>query len=542
MGNPRGNPMSDRKFTLLLSAAAAASAGIFLAWLGRYLFLDFFYDEIFSLTHYILVPLKTTLTDVTFANNHVFSNVLGSLYFSVIGARDLNLLLDRPWMARALYAAYGIAAILLTWCLAKRFFNAVVAAIAVIVLTTTIPFYNFCVQVRGYSLSITVCAFLVYMLWRFEETGLFQHGAAVAAATACLFYIMPSNLYLILGMGVFYAASFAGGKLQRRKTAGDGGPGAGKRKKSSPMRPGAREISARWWNSRDMRPMLVLSAGFAIGVLLSAPFLGTMLADPDLRSRGMLHFPTLFRTMPWVLYAFVSWRFLLLIAGAWGCALLFLHRAAHRNDGWRRRAAFCLTMLVVPFAASFVRGDAPYDRSFIPLIPVFVIALSAGVYVLFERWLPGKAAWLWGVGLTLLYCHATFAGGIMRIRHTLHNDIVAGAPRRQNLLYNYFQSDYHPHETVRIYRQKFASETIPLIVGECDQSAFFAYLNRENVFVADAHDLRKIVVYFDSVYVFSAERSLVNGGILAKNPKYAMKYIGTKPDFQNLFLMYKNTR
>ncbi len=120
---------------------------------------DFYSDEMYSLVHYILVPIRQTVWDYKNLNNHFLFSLLCNLYTKVIGC-DLGTLMDKPFLIRIpLLIPTGITIIYL-YRIGLKFFNEKTAVYSVVLLCSSLPYYYYATQVRGYSLSIMLFTML----------------------------------------------------------------------------------------------------------------------------------------------------------------------------------------------------------------------------------------------------------------------------------------------------------------------------------------------------------------------------------------------
>jgi hypothetical protein len=175
------------------------SLGIFLVWILKYINLDFWYDELFSLDHFVLVPFWNIPTDYSYPNNHIFFNILNKIYlrFSI---RDINILMDTPYVIRSLMLMYTLGVFIVLYQIAVLFYNRRVAVLSLIILMTTVPFYNFSVQVRGYILSTLLVLLLLYFVWRFDRIPSGMIAIFLVVSSSLLLYTIPSNLYFVLSI------------------------------------------------------------------------------------------------------------------------------------------------------------------------------------------------------------------------------------------------------------------------------------------------------------------------------------------------------
>ena len=183
-----------------------ASLAFFTYWaITVYFFKPFVWDEIVSLTNFVLVDLKTTVTQYPDVNNHIFFNLVNNITCKILSVTDLYDAMDKVSSIRLLPFAMSLATIIYTWLLGKKFFNVQVASIAVIVLITTMPFLNFTMQLRGYSFSATLLSAAAYHLLSFERKANIGHISISLILVTCLLYTIPSNVFFALSLGMLFA-------------------------------------------------------------------------------------------------------------------------------------------------------------------------------------------------------------------------------------------------------------------------------------------------------------------------------------------------
>lgn len=136
----------------------------------EYINLDFWRDEIYSLEHFVFVPITTIVTDYHIPNNHVFANLLNHIFLYTLDLEDVDLLIY-PWKIRILMLLYTIITFVYVYRIGRNFFHPLTSILSVMVLGSTLPFLNFAVQVRGYSLSIMLNAMSIYYIARYYKIG-----------------------------------------------------------------------------------------------------------------------------------------------------------------------------------------------------------------------------------------------------------------------------------------------------------------------------------------------------------------------------------
>ena len=407
-----------QKPTIREDLAIIAVFAPFLFWVFRLINMDFWYDEVFSLVHYTFVPLQETIANYSTANNHILFNLINNIFIRLIGIRDLYALMDQPFIIRILPLGYTIISLLYVYLIGRSFFNRFIALIAILILATTIPFYNFSVQVRGFSLSIMLLCMMLFHLWRLEERLGWIDALLFIISAALSLYTIPLNLYFILAVGVFYFAAgiviLANGRTIKKQQQSNG-------PKSSLFF----QYQALYDKNKYFFIVFLVAVATVISGLLYFKIIEKILFDPIVKSHGFFYLPTLLTTMPRVFIFFISERYPLIIAAVSGL-LLYAMRPNQKRSQVSRRTVFLAFLLILPFILSFVRGDRPYLRVFINLAPVFALLTSIGTFFLISA-IPMLRRRMWLITLViLLYCNFTFICGFNVISKRLMSDILTG--------------------------------------------------------------------------------------------------------------------
>jgi hypothetical protein len=434
-----------------------AAAAICAPWLGclgwRCLNLDLWYDEVFTLNHFVFVHLRTTLTDYHLPNNHIFFNVLGSLYASAAGLPDIHAVLDRPWVLRIVPLIYAIAAMAVTFRTARRCTGRMAACLAMLVLATTVPFFNVATQIRGYSLSTLLIAIVLDRLLQIEDAPRMRDLLLAATAGALALYTIPSNLFILAALAVFYAVA----------------------------------AITRASRTRALLPNRYLLAALAVGAavlgaaVLYLPVWRDVLFNETVQSFGLFSGNTLTVLMPRTLWYLLSGRYLLLALVVAAAAMCLATRPRPGEVPLRRRYLLCLAILILPFVCSWARGDKPPDRIFVPVCPALALLAALSAQLLCGRlaWRPALAGAV--LAIAGLYGYAMLAASLRDIDRHLQADILAGR-KSQDCFYGYYQAHYHPRQVVEQLWARRKAEPAPVFVRESgDHIATNIYLLRRRV-------------------------------------------------------------
>ncbi len=502
------NFQTHRNFSLL---SAAVIATPFFIWLYRYCNADFWYDEALSLTEFTLVPVVKTLTNYSVPNNHIFFNLIQNLFFKAVGIVHIEQLLDKPFLARLWPLAFTAATLAVVRHIGRKFFDDFTALAAMIILATSIPFYNFAAQVRGYSLSMLLYAGLVWGLWSYESESKKFHVACIVLFTAISLYTIPSNLYFIASCGVFFSTNSVLSYFNA--------------KKNNSQNPTAKAKSS-----------LVIVACLSTGTILAAlwylPVFHDLIDNPYVRSEGVFRLKTLTHVMPRVWLNFLSGRWVILILAA--AAAFLANKPGNKLFGHTGKIIFCVFMLVAPFVLSFIRGDNPYDRVFVSLIPIFSLLTAILIGVLARLLPPMKYLRVLVVVLVFFLCNLSFAKNINDAQNKIKSDIVAGESS-QNLMVNFYQHRYAPSRLLSRHAPEIKVSSLPLVAYSQDNVAMPIYLHKFGLEWLPPDQLQPLCRKRDGLYAISLFPTRFRNAAMKRCPGFTVKRLNREPGFHNIF-------
>ena len=125
---------------------------VFLVW--DKLFQDFWTDEIYTLKHFVFVPVLTTLNDYHVPNNHVLFSLLLNVYAKVVDLKHMADVFLQPQTLRVIPLVFSVGTIFTVFKIGQLLSNKTSGVVSVSILIFTLYFYEFGLQSRGYSLSI----------------------------------------------------------------------------------------------------------------------------------------------------------------------------------------------------------------------------------------------------------------------------------------------------------------------------------------------------------------------------------------------------
>jgi len=436
---------------------------------GEYMNQDFWFDETYTLVHFVFKDLKTIVQDYHVPNNHILHNLLNHLYLRAIGIVDVAELMDRPYRIRLLMFAYSLITIIYAYRTGKRFFNEGIAVITVAVLVTTIPFYNFTVQVRGYGMSIMLLTILLFYLLQYEADGRIRNALLVALLGALAIYAIPSNIYFLMSIAVVYAISAIRSELGfKREPSGTG---------KQPGRPADGKLQIQPDTKKNLSVIAMIAGSAGAAVVLYTPVFGEVIDNPWVRSDGLFNIHILREVLPQTYIWFISKRYLILLVIAVGLAGFLNRRSKGETFGYERHYVIFAALLVLPFVFSFIRGGNPFYRVFITLTPVFALFVALSFFYCMRFLKATKTvAWAAAVIAAVIYCQITFIYAISEKNRHLLADIEDGRISH-NIYYNYFQGPYKPLQRTVQLTHFLQLENGPVFTYHVE-SSLFSYLRK----------------------------------------------------------------
>ena len=301
-------------------------------------------------------------------NNHVL-NSLGVFVTSHLLGAD-------GWSLRLTTLAAGVALVPATYLVGRAHYDGVVGVVAAGLVAASSPLIEYSVNARGYALAavFAMALFVVAPYLAREGNGA---GWALFVLIAVLgMYSVPTTAYAVAAVTVWLAATMV---VERR--------------------PIARRLAA------------ALVAIAALTALLYSPAL--LLGQPGVTSND----DWVTDPAAWLGDAVGFWLRdlpapLAALLGAGALASIVLHRRLSRE-----RVPVLAPVAAVLLVAVAAGRAVEYQRAWIPLLPVLLVACAAGLGALRTR-VPGRAAAVAAGGLAIAAAGATFA---------LAGDSIAGA-------------------------------------------------------------------------------------------------------------------
>ena len=449
----------------------------------NYISLDYWYDEIFTLRNYVFTPILKTISVYDFPNNHIFFNLINNLYLKTLGVDNEFALADDITTLRMLMLAYGMLSILYTFLIGKKFFSPMFGSASVIVLITTLPFYNIVMQVRGYGLSILLVSVLIYHIWSYEQHASWRGAITIAAISSLLIYTIPLNLY-VLGALVYHYGTLA--VFQYIKSN--------------------RGSSADLPATRYAAIIGSLLMGTMLGFSYYFPVLPDVVNNSFVKSYGMFNAHTIRSILPATFGYFLSGRYFLALIVMLGLSLQLSKLNRHLNSKY----IFCLHVLILPFVFSYIRGDRPFLRVFVNLVPVFAVFAALNIHCIFNmvsaRFRAAKSCIIYAafIGALGLSCYVMFFWALQDRDDVLMDNIRRGV-KSQDVYYNYYQAHYQPLSLIGDFARRNYNKEAPVILGDNhDTMALPFYLHKFGIDYRLSNEIQSAIDSHKTFYVVTA--------------------------------------
>lgn len=397
-------------------------------WLQyAHLQLDFWNDELYTLRHFILVPLSNTASHYPVPNNHILFSLLANLWAKLLGIHTMQDAIRHIVALRLLPLFFSGLCLVFVFLAARKLASSSAAMLAALLLVTTIPFYNFSAQMRGYSLSMCFAAAIAYVVisaWRKATPRAILR--LFLLSLLCL-YTLPTNLYFLLTLlGIIPAAAVL-------------------------LRQGREDVAA---PRAAMRMSLAIGAGILAAGLLYLPLYPQMagwLKSSEGSAAGA--FPSTLHAMPIVAYHFLSARYLLAFP-----LVFFFWKERRLRFAWIWLMA---ALFLLPFLLTDLRPTEPPHRVFLTVLPLLCLGLGIALERAISLLKKGRARILALVAI-VGYCIGVMAFQIRHTKQVALADITKGN-RRLDLYYQYCLQSFQPKEDAATYLRHFADPKIPLL-------------------------------------------------------------------------------
>jgi hypothetical protein len=471
----------------------------FFYWGFCYLDRDLSWDEVASIKSFSLQPVKYTVTNYPDVNNHVLNSLLYNFITRIYGIRDIYGWFDHVFILRLSQFIFSLLTLFYLYLFCKRFIGGYSASLSVLFLVTCIPWLNWAMQVRGYNISSLFTIMMLYHSLVFIRRSTKRDWGLFVLSLVLSLYTLPSNLYLVAALGMVYLVCWLGSVRMKAREL-------------KALKPKERQkVQFRTVHHFTRNSYFILLTGFAAAAVLTLIAYYPILDQVKLEIMGKraaefraepFYLPDLTQLMPYVLNAFLSWKYLLLIPAGIGLMWYFKCRKTEEKPFTLRITAVLSWLLFIPFIIPFIRGERPHDRTFLYLSPIFALLLADLTQRGINKAITSSK--MVGAALIVIFIYSLSSYFLMdnKIQKDLLDDIRSGE-KSNTILANFYQSDYYRHADLDLLIDRNKQDSLPvLFCREIDRLAMGEYLHKFNIKYYSVVTTRKEKVFENNEYVY----------------------------------------
>ena len=498
----------NRNKTIVYISLLIIQLIVLLIYLIPQLNTDLWNDEIYTLRHFTFVPLFTTYTDYHVPNNHVFFNLINNLYLKIISVKHFGSLMDHVWIIRIIPLSYTLLTIFVMYLIGRKFFSKTTAFLAVIILLTTIPFLNYAAQVRGYSLSMLLFTLILYYILSGIVYSKTYKYILIAILTALLIFTIPSNIYFVGSLIIFFIFRFIYYLYQSKgKIAG---------------------------SYLNLLLIISLSIGIGIALALYKPIFKEVFYNEYVVSHAInLHYAKYISLN--VITGFISFRWILVVLFLLG--MLFIFSSKNKKETKLFYIVMFIFIYIFPFIISTLRGDEPPDRVYTILMPIFSILIAYGIVLLIQNVERLQKFKILCVIIVFIISNSTYVYGIYKVKERILHDITDSEGRSHENMYSYYQFYFHPQKEVEQLIIQFNSGDTKVIVTGGEPHDLPEYLERYKIAYYNDTYLDSIPKLKGNIYIFTSHPKLLKYQINKVCPQCKLELISKEISYHNLFLI-----
>jgi hypothetical protein len=429
--------------------------------------LDFWNDEIYSIKNFILTSTVETVSDYHSPNNHIFFNLINNLYLRVVGVDTLHQLMEDPWILRIIPLVFSFVTMIFTYLIGRRFVSRTAGLLALIILITSMTYYNFSIQIRGYGLSMMLGVIMVYYLLTYRKKAQRKHLVAITITTVLMFYTIPSNLYFLLSIVLALAILL----LFNRP------------------------------NKDVLRNKYALSIyAVLFGVLLTlifyAPIFTEVFANEHVQFGDRFRFTDFKEKVLYAGYGLVYNRWFVV-----SLALIGLIVGIKKLKDHRHLLLLSFATILIPLVAVWVTGQTALPRIFTVCVPFVALFMGTSIFIGWIKYFGNSQ----NRGLVLVTCvllittiSLNFQFG--QIDRRMLSDIQEGT-RTQSLYFQYYTSRYEPLQAAQALKTSYSIDKRPIVVIGYETHGFFTYLDKFKLPFHSKEEMDSLFIEYEELYV-----------------------------------------
>ena len=422
--------------------AISAILGYFLYQIIPQLNNNLWNDEFITILSFILVPFKTTLTNYHTSNNHILFSIFSHFYLQALGITSSTYTLENPWILRLPMLFVSIATLLMMYKTGKMIGGRSVGLLSMAILATTIPFHNFCLQLRGYPFSMFFDTLIIYSIASYFKEGRKKYLILLAISIWLTFYTIPSNLYCIVAISAFLSGELIYNCIKERA------------------------IDSRFW-----KPLIAVVIGMILALICFSPVLERVFTNDYVRATfhpSRIIDATFF-------YGDLIWgrRLLFILFGvsAFIYFIPIMPSQANVTLLWR----MVYWQFIIPVIIVVIAGQHPPPRIFVYLFIFMAPLIAVNINYLLRLLIQSRYR---STIIALMILYLLIASHINKttLDHEMSENIRQGI-LTENLLYNYYLYHYTPLAVAHYLKEREKQEPQPVILKPDDMCYYLTALN-----------------------------------------------------------------
>ena len=460
---------------------------------------DFWNDEIYTLKHFVFTDFYSTITDYHVPNNHIFFNLINSIYLKTIGIESLSDLMDSPYVLRIIPFLYTSFTVIFTYKIGRLLFDRRSALLAVTILISSIPFFNFALQIRGYGLSSLLFIILSYRIFLCLKGQLSCNLLLNALLSCLLIYTVPSNFYTVFCLLFFLSLHCL---LQFRDY----------------------NSFKSFFTCKEVKLIYSILLGVILCLLFYIPIFSDVFNNEYVIPGERFEVAKLIYYSKHFFIGVASNRLFIL-------PFILIGLAVEKNI---KQHLLYFVVLFVPIFLLFIRGDNVPLRSFIPYLPLIAV-FSANLLVKGIQQLKLKPIFeIMILVLISCYCVLQFAHENKVNESIIIRDIKL-QNRTQNFYTQYYSNLYQPLKDMRSFNKIYNRNPLPVIIYGCEVHGIPYYLSKFDIEINPLNSLDSLLKRHDEIYIVTNHPNF-----FMDDHKYKSLRINNKLTYHNIIIISLN--
>jgi len=393
-------------------------------------------------------------------------NILYLLHF----IDSISLLFDNPWKLRIVPFIYSVFTAYFTYKIGAKFANKTVGLLALIILMTTLPYYNFSLQIRGYGLSFMLSVMLVYYLLQYFNNLKRKELTKTGLLACLLFYCIPSNLYFLLSIILALAFYIIINK---------------------------NSISELLFNKYSFS-VYAIAIGILLALLLYLPMANEVFSNKYVELGNYFNLAGLKYSVLTVLYGLIYNRWLIISLSIIGFFIGYKYLIKKNLI-----LVLCISTVIVPLLIVWASGQGAPSRIFTFCLPFVSLFMATSLFGGWSKYFPIDRTKDWIiVSCVFAITIISLFNQLEKLERKLITDI-AESVRTQSMYHQFYSARYWPLRSMKFFKPIYTNNKLPVVVVGCEPHGIPNYLEKFNIPYSPHSNFDSLLLSNDSVYVIT---------------------------------------